>query len=643
MSGRGAARGRGAYYKALYGGRGRGRDGSNQHSVEPPQPRHAPGTLSDWNTLSQLLRNVDGQQYGQYKRLAGTYRHASPNFTLCVDHVQSDAYAPPSRVRAIMSLSDTGFPVDVFDNEIRQIALGDYVTRTAAEFIRSRHMDQAVPSGAGAGGWAGPKGGAFNINAPGQEVLPRTSCLVKMQKAQRPPPEGTIELRFTVALPARGRTILGHEAHRILAVNLPELIRQTLQWGKQSQQKLLQHVRSVEDQEDMRCQLVQKGLVTFIANGSILPRASGASSMPMRSSSVVPFQSPPDMEVELHRPNGGLIRGMGIQHGITVLSGGGFHGKSTLLEAIELGIYNHIPGDGREGVVTDPTAIKIRAEDGRSVSGVDISPFISGLPGKKNTSCFSSEDASGSTSMASNIQEALELGSKTLLIDEDSSATNLLVRDQRMQALVRNEPITPLVSKVRALYNQHGVSTLIVIGGCGDYLSVADVVLGLSSYKVENLTARAAEVAANYPANIPQHQKYGTISSRKVTLPSSIAIGRPPSSKGRSFIMLPSDAPAGPKNPAAEDPGIDIAALSQLVEPGQAALAAQVVRWAARRPDSTAVATSLFDTLDEMERLVRKGGLDALHSEGWMVGDMVWARRFELGAVIARIRGLTVH
>ncbi|KAI9830815.1 MAG: hypothetical protein M1819_005340 [Sarea resinae] len=510
---------------------------------------------------------------------------------------------------------------------------------------KNKHMDEAVSGehGGGGGGWAGPKGGTFNINAPGQEVLERTSCVIRTATADDHLSRGTIELRFTVALPARGRTILGREAHRILAGNLPLLIKQSVLWMNQDQQALIQHIRTIEDQEGLRSQLKPNGLVAFVANGSILPRASGASSLPMTGNGVVPFQSPSDLELELVTPNGGSVRGMGIPRGITVLSGGGFHGKSTLLEALELGVYNHISGDGRESVVTDPTAVKIRAEDGRNVSGVDISPLISGLPGGKDTSHYSSEDASGSTSMAANIQEALSLGCTALLIDEDSSATNLLVRDQRMQALIQNETITPLVSKVRALYAQHGVSTIIVIGGCGDYLSVADLVLVLSSYTPTNLTARASQIVQVYPTSLTEHASYGALPGHRTpTLPASLLSNRPPAARGKSFISLP--APHyGPKDPSASEPGVDISGLVQLVEAGQANLAAHVIRWLARRQSEGEPEGNrpLGEVLGEVGRLLEAEGLDAVQAadEGRLGGDLVFTRALELGGVLGRIRG----
>lgn len=383
----------------------------------------------------------------------------------------------------------------------------------------------------------------------------------------------TIELRFTVSLPAAGRTVLGQQAWKILGVNLVELVRQTLLHNNLDQNKLKEHVDSVERQHALRGQLTGLGLISFIANGSILPRASGAAALPMDPSQAVPFKSPQEAEVTLTLPNGTSVRGMGVPQGIMLLTGGGFHGKSTLLEAIELGIYDHVPGDGRELIVTDPTAVKIRAEDGRSVSGVDISPFISNLPGGRDTKRFSTDDASGSTSMASNIQEALEAGCKTLLIDEDSSATNLLVRDQRMQKLIQKEPITPLISKARALYSQHGVSTIIVIGGLGDWLTVSNDIIAMDSYVPRIITNLAKDVIKEFPTVVTEDDTYGALPDRKLKVDFN-DLTKSPYAKRKNFItMNPNDR--NPVNdPAEAEPGIDLSGLDQLVEVGQSRLIA---------------------------------------------------------------------
>ena len=232
-----------------------------------------------------------------------------------------------------------------------------------------------------------------------------------------------------------------------------------------------------------------------MANESILPRESGVSARSLTNGKK--FISPQALEVEFDTPNRGKIKGMGIPKGITLIIGGGYHGKSTLLRALELGIYNHIEGDGREFVITDESALKVRAEDGRAITSTDISLFINNLPNGKDTIKFNTENASGSTSQAANIIEAIESKSKVLLIDEDTSATNFMIRDDIMQQLVvkEKEPITPFIDVAKSLYKQLGISTILVAGSCGDFFDIADLVIQMDSYEPYEVTAKAKELS----------------------------------------------------------------------------------------------------------------------------------------------------
>ncbi len=243
---------------------------------------------------------------------------------------------------------------------------------------------------------------------------------------------------------------------------------------------------------------MERKLCAFIADGSVLPRESGVSEKPMRD--AVAFRSPESLRITLSLPNRGEVTGMGIPQGITLFVGGGYHGKSTILQALQNGVYNHIAGDGRELVITDATAFKLRAEDGRSVTGVDISPFIKNLPNKKDTTHFSTEDASGSTSQAANLMEALESGSSLILIDEDTSATNFMVRDSLMAQVITpgEEPITPFISRVRGMYEDLGVSSIIVAGSSGAFFHMADTIIQMKEYVPIDITLRAKEAARAY-------------------------------------------------------------------------------------------------------------------------------------------------
>lgn len=448
-------------------------------------------------TFLEILRKLDGKGYKEYKKVVGSYNYG--HFTLFIDHVQGDPYASPSLCRIQISHNIAQFPTELYHTRSREIALRDYITRSLSQTIKK------ITKGSRGSG----NSGKIIIDAPGQEVLEKTSVLFF---------KDIIEIRFAVGLPGDGRRISSREATTIFFKHIDHLIDTCLLYSNTNHQNITNHVECCEDADYMRNMLEQENLVAFIANESILPRESGNSQLPSQSKNIIPFFAPDSMTVTIQRPNGGPISGLGIKKGITLITGGCFHGKTTLLNAIQYGIYNHIPGDGREFVVSTPSAFKVRAEDGRSITGTDISPFITNLPFGKNTSSFSTINASGSTSQAANIIEAIEAGSKCLLIDEDTSATNFMIRDWRMQLLIdkSNEPITPYIDRIENLAHEKGISTILVIGGCGDYLDVADQVIMMSAYKASDSTAIAQRIARENPLTRPKEliSDMGEITSR---------------------------------------------------------------------------------------------------------------------------------
>ncbi len=424
------------------------------------------------------MRQIDGRGYGAYKELSGQ-RFAFDVFTLNIDHVQGDPYASSSRVHVTIPQRAARFPKQLFQNRSREIALRDWLLRSWIGVLRKV---------------ATRDGGMRPATLPGQEMLERSAVMVN---------EESVEVRFLVHLPAAGRRVLGREAEDILVRRLPIAVHASLLFERIDANTVTNHVLTAEDADSLRGMLDEAGLVAFVADGSILPRKSGVEPGPLVGG--IPFKSPESLMREFMLPNRGRVMGMGVPKGVTLIVGGGFHGKSTLLRALERGVYNHVPGDGRELVVTDPTAVKIRAEDGRGVAGVDISPFISGLPGGLDTKAFSTPNASGATSQAANIIEALESGCRTLLLDEDSSATNFMIRDRRMEALIAKqyEPITPFLDRVRQMYEEKGVSTVLVMGGAGDYFDVADTVISMVEYVPVDSTGRQGR----WPENIPRDGK----------------------------------------------------------------------------------------------------------------------------------------
>ncbi len=417
--------------------------------------------------LRAKLRKIDGRGYKAYKEIEGEYNFGK--YILVIEHVQSDPFAPPSACRIVVKNS---FPEEFYLNGSRKTAFEDYLTRAFYRFAAAKSRKR------GSG-----KSGVISILKPSQQVLKRSSIVANEN----------IEARFYIGLPARGRKIVAKEAEKIFFEILPEIVKNALEYKKEEHEGLLEHVKVVEDADFIRKNLRKYRLVAFVANNSILPRESGVSEKPLTN--AVPFKSPESMEVEFNCPNR-TVRGMGIGEGVTLIVGGAYHGKSTLLDAIAKGVYNHVLGDGRELVVTREDAVKIRAEDGRYIANVDISSFISHLPDGSDTANFSTANASGSTSQAANICEALEMGAKLLLIDEDTSATNLMLRDRRMQELVpkEKEPITPIIDMIPSL-RSYGVSIIMIAGGIGEYFDVADTVIMMDEYMARDVTEKAKEVA----------------------------------------------------------------------------------------------------------------------------------------------------
>jgi predicted ABC-class ATPase len=561
--------------------------------------------------LKKTLFRIHEKSYKAYQDIEGLYLFSQ--YELSIDRVQPDPFAPPSRIRAIISLKKWKIFADLWENKIRRTAFSDFIGRQVQEAIYNlsgRHR--------GSG-----KSGGLAIDAGGAEILERTSVVIEGDR---------LELRLTVGLPGAGRTVMAMEAVTIFFEDLPKIIQQGVFNFPNIGLKVKHFVDACEDQGWLRAALEEKKLVAFIPEGAILPRESGASSRPL-TMGTVPFYPPQELMVSFSLPHKGLINGLGIPEGVTLIVGGGFHGKSTLLRSLELGIYNHIPGDGREYVVTDSRSIKIRAEDGRGVAKVNISPFIKSLPLLRDTVRFSTDNASGSTSQAANIMEALEMGARVLLIDEDTSATNFMIRDRRMQELVQkvHEPITPFIDKVRQLYHEKGVSTILVMGGSGDYFEVADTVLWLNNYRPFKVTDEARAIAEKFPVHrLPEGgEAFGEISDR---LPKSESFD-----PSLGFREVRIDA-KGQETLIYGEQIIDLSYLEQLVETGQTRAMGRLIHlYAANYLESS---PSLKEGLEKALAEVEEKGLDILMP--YKVGNLAKPRLFELAGAINRLRSLQI-
>jgi predicted ABC-class ATPase len=546
----------------------------------------------DPKQLRRTLERIDGRGYKAYHDIAGV--HEFDRFALSVDHVQADPYAAPSRLRAFVPWSIAALPDTVRTSEPRERAARDFIARCFRQAAASIEE--------------------IGIDAGAQTVLERTACLFT---------DHGVELRFRVQLPANGRRIRGERARDVLCRYLPECVRAAAEYASLDQDRLEHHCAVVEDQCALRTGLAAHGLVGFVGEHALLPRRSGIDDRPLKDG--IALATPPERQVTITVPNAGRVTGMGIPRGITLIVGGGFHGKSTLLTALELGVYDHIPDDGRERVVADPAAVKIRAEDGRPVSGADLSPFINNLPYGKSTTAFDTELASGSTSQAAALQEALEAGASTLLVDEDTSATNFMIRDERMQALVTkdHEPITPFVDRIRQLRDELGVSTLLVMGGSGDYFDCADNVIEMHAYRPYDVTARAHAIAAEHvtgrreehagPLSRPATRRLDSSSVNAETRPGKRKI----QARGRDTLVFGRG-------------DIDLRAVEQIVDPSQVRTIGLLL----------ALLSDEGGHLDDPPRWIAQR-----LAAGWQEiarhpdGDLALPRTAEVVAALSRLRG----
>ncbi|MBC7334377.1 MAG: ABC-ATPase domain-containing protein [Actinobacteria bacterium] len=565
--------------------------------------------------LKTTLSRLDRKGYKAYQSLKGSYTF--PDFILFIDHVQPDPFAPPTKLRVRVPQDKAKFPPHLFSTPSRKTALEDYITRI---FSKNAKLYSNKKRGTG-------KSGIIHIDCGRQEILKRTSCLVNSQY---------VEIRFYAGLPSYGRAISANQCLTMLTEEIPKIVASSLFYEKLNHKDIKMFVEVNEDQDYLRGILEERGLVSFIKNGSILPRRSGISDRPLPSQSAVIFKSPPELEVTLKAPNLGELTGMGIPKGVTLIIGGGFHGKTTLLKAIEKGVYNHIPGDGREYVVTIDSAIKIRAEEGRNIQKVDISNFISNLPFKKDTTEFSTANASGSTSQAANIIEALECKSKLLLIDEDTSATNFLIRDEIMQKIIpkEKEPITPFIDQVRNIYTKYGTSTIMVMGGTGDYFEVADTVIAMDYYLPYVVTEKAKKIIGTMKSTRLKESPYNFKDiAERIPTPSSInpykGKRQKVKSKGLSTILFGLEK-------------IDLSSIEQIVDPSQVNAISSIILYALRRKYIDGKNT-IWQILELVFNDIDKYGLDIISEyKNQHPGSHALPRRFEVAAAINRLRSLKV-
>jgi len=559
--------------------------------------------------LKSLLNRIDHKGYPAYKDTKGIYQFQG--YELSIDHVQGDPFASPSKVSVRVRGRQAAFPKELYKERHQRVALQDELTR---QFGRRAERFAFKAKGSG-------KSGLISVSRCGQEVLERTACRIDERT-------GDVTLRMEIGFPANGRTINARELEKILFEFVPECVRYSLFYKNMNEGKLREIIDLAEDQHYIREMLSELGLCAFVANGSILPRESGISAKPMRGG--VKFISSKEQEVTLELPHKGKLTGMGIKKGITLIVGGGYHGKSTLLKALELGVYDHIAGDGREYVITDASALKLRAEDGRSIQKTDISMFINDLPNGKDTVGFCTEDASGSTSQAANVVEGIEAGTKLLLIDEDTSATNFMIRDELMQRVIHREmePITPFIERIRELYEEYDISTVIVAGSSGAYFHIADSIIQMDRYVPKDITVLAKKEAENFPQISVPEQPAEKPTYDRVPRPDKAFRGNDRikmKMMGKESVMINRDT-------------IDLRYLEQIADSEQVTALGYCVRYAQKHLIDGK--KNMIQIVDELEEVMQNKSLAELCESTSSVSCMAVPRRQEIFACFDRYRAL---
>lgn len=561
--------------------------------------------------LKNKLESIHRKSYPAYKSLRGSYTFG--DFVLSIDHVQGDPFAAPSSLHVELPLKKAGFPEKYLEKRHTKTALEDLILRSF-----SKALDQYSFKAKGSG-----KSGLISTSRPGPEIMRRTA--VEFNNI-------ALLVRFEVGFPANGRTINAQELEKILLEFLPQIVKTCLFYQSWEKVKIQACYELAENQQRIREVLEERKLVAFCANGSILPRKSGVSSQPLKD--AIEFQSPESMEISIDLPFGNSIRGMGIPEGVTLIIGGGYHGKSTLLQALEQGVYNHVKGDGREYVITRADALKLRAEDGRAVSHLDLSLFIHDLPNGKDTHCFSTEDASGSTSQAAGVLEGMEAETSCFLIDEDTSATNFLVRDAFMQRVVSGdqEPITPFIARVRDLYEKVGISTILVAGSSGAFFHVADTIIQMDAYRPKDVKMSVEALLPEYPpADLCSNAEPFTLPTEKRMFVMERKIKR--HGRGEREERIKTKV-MGTDGFSIEHNIVDLRCVEQLIDTEQTAALAAILKHIVKKGS---ICMEMQELVAEINTLLKKKGMAAF-VEGALSCGYAYPRKEEIYLMLNRFR-----
>ena len=560
-----------------------------------------------YSNLEKKIARLASKKPQASQDLIGSYDCG--DFELHIDSVPDDPSRNPLRMRVRVGIAGAGFPDTAFSTKSREIAARDFMTRTFNAGAAAQSALSRI------------RGARIFIDRPGPVILETSAVVVG---------DGIIEARFTADLPIEGDRIVGNALRELFMKNIPGIVRASLVYDGFDAVKFTATVDTAEDADTLRNMLPEMGLAAFVADGSV--PAGKAGIVTRGASKAVQFRAPETLAVTVELPNRGAVRGLGVPAGITVVAGERTSGKTALLTALALGVYNHPPDDGRELIVTAPDAVYVPFEEGRRIENVDISPIIPKGSVGDDMQSFRTEAATPVESQAANIIEALEIGTSLLLFNEDSVAPGFATRDARIQELLSGDEVTltPLVYILPALRDEMGVSAVIALGGSGDFLDIADTVIVMSGSELTDATEKAAKIVRERPTG-------------RKSIPSATAIqrrDRRPFRTGLEPVKLKKEEKVRPHGSGYVQYGdefIDLDKVIQLVSSSQARGIARGLSLVRRLMDGS---RSLRDAVNEVMKRIDAVGLDTLSNR--RMGDLAGFRPHELAAAVNRLKQLKV-
>ncbi len=573
--------------------------------------------MKDKKEFYNLLTELDGQPFAEYQQMVGDYDFAR-YVIKCgkIDFEADELISPVFTVRVPQTISE--IPDYQFDSPVRRTAMEDLLLRRLAANVE--HIANFDHNGIARRSMLVPH--------PTQAILPRNALLLTKEY---------IEVRIRIVLPVQtiamdGDAVVaidGEMAQQIFFENLPEVISNSLLYCNIETADADAFVNNMEDADQLRQHLGASGQISFVAEGALLTRIKSEDTPDYER--LIPLEVDDSLIDEVEVPHAGTVRGLGIPHGLTLILGESNGGRVDLTEAIAQGIYNHVPGDGRESVVTVADAVAIHSEAGRSIQQVDISAFATELLDGGNPASYSCKSAGSFSSQAASTVEALEAGARVLLYDEHSSSSTFLSSDTRVSPLLGKSIRNSLASRARQMVDELGIS--IVVAGSSlvaEFIPIADKILRVENYRVSDITEEAKELDI-VPSVADSSVNLSSMLSRsRWVMPSSID-----PSIGREDIVIHADE---------EDflqfgrSIVDLGALKQICDADQARAIGFVLYYSKLRYMDEGY--PLREILDLVDRDLSNEGLNALSRDAR--GDLARPRRYEVAATLNRLPAFRV-